>query len=186
MAKCKKLGIKIIGKSDTLLKGIYKGIIVRIPIKVDNGNKFDVTRVNAKYIIAWTFYLFSKYWNKYSPDIDKFFKKHVKVKSNTLTTFDNIIFNKDIESLIVPNKECVRNLRFVLIREYHHRKELLQEYHHNNIIPDFFNEIRDFDNHSNEVILYIDNIVKDLDTNFFTRFSEFWVNSLFHYLFRYN
>ena len=181
LEKCKKLGIKIDKKSDVLLKGVYKDITVRIPIKVDNDNKFDVTRINAKYIIAWTFYLFSKYWNTNSPDIDKFLKKYIKVKSNTLTTFDNIIFKKDIESLTVPNKECVRNLRFVLIREYHYRKELLREYHHNNIIPDFYNEIRDFDSHSNELILYIDNIVKDLNTNFFTRFPDEQLDTMIPY-----
>ena len=83
--------------------------------------------------------------------------------------------------MIVPNKECVRNLRFVLIREYNNNQRLLQDYHHNNIIPDFFNEIRDFDSYSNEVILYIDNVDKDLDTNFFTRFLDIELDTMVPY-----
>ena len=181
-AKCEKLGIKITHKKNaSLLKGKYKDIIVRIPIKVDNDNKFDETRINAKYIVAWTFYLFSKYWSTHSPDIDKFLKKHIKVKSKMLTKFHNIIFNKDVKSLHVPNEECIRNLRFVLTRKYHTNQKLLKDYHHHNIIPDFFNEIRDFKSYSNEIILYIDNVAEDLDTNFFTRFSDVKLDTMMPY-----
>ena len=42
----------------------------------------------------------------------------------------------------------------------------------NIIIPDFFSEIRDFNSHNNEIILYRDKISKDTFNNLLLRFNN--------------
>jgi len=173
LIKCKELGIKIIKKSPNVIKGIYKNLTVLIPVRVENINKFNENRLNAKFIIAWTFYLFSHYWHETGTNnIDKFLRNKIHVKSNIKYNFKDIIFDKGVSKLYVQNAQIKKKLHFVLYQKLIKDGDRLALYYKNTIIPDFFSEIRDFTSHNNEIILYRDEIRKDEFSNLLLRFND--------------
>ena len=173
LKKCKKLGIKIIKKSPTVLKGVYKKVTVLIPIRVENSDKFNENRLNAKFIIAWLFYLFSKYWHTTgSNNIDKFIKKYIRVNKHVRYQFKDIILDQSRAKLEVAHARIIKHLRFVLYHKFMKDDHELSLYYKNKIIPDFFNEIRDFTSHPREIILYKDRLFTDTFSNLLLRFND--------------
>ena len=180
--KCKLLDITILKKYKNYIKGRYKGLNVIIPIKTEKKCTFNENRKNAKYVIALIFYLFSKFTRgDKSIDISKFFARHVKISKNIKYEFRDIIFDKDCQEVEVANSTIKKHLQFVLMHKLANDEEMLRQYYKNKIIPDFFNEIRDFTSYSNQIILYKDTLKKDIGSNFLIRFKDEQLDTMIPY-----
>ena len=172
LKNCKILGIKILSKNKRVIKGKYLKLDVLIPIKNDKKCTFNENRINTKYVIAIMFYLFSKFWKETkSIDINNFFKKYIKISKNIKYEFKDIIFKKSYKILEIANISIKKNLQFVLKHKLANDREALKLYYKNKIIPNFFNEIRDFTNYSNQIILYKDKL-ENRNKNLLIRFED--------------
>ena len=180
---CKAIGIKNIRQRKDVITGKYMGLDIIIPIKSDKKiNLFNENRKNAKHVIALMFYLFSKFWKeKKSIDINKFFTKYIKINKYVKYDFKNIIF-KDCKSFTIAANSIKKNLEFVLRHKLVYDKEDLRLYYKNKIIPNFFNEIRDFTSYSNQIIVYKDSLQKFDNNNFLIRFKDEQLDTMLPYL----
>ena len=163
--------------------GHWKGLEIRIPFKSPEKSTptFRQNRLVAKYLVATTFYLFSKNLTKLGKSpLQSFQKNYIIIEPK---------HNYDIENmghmghkLFVTSKKMKNRLIFLLYQKYTQNTEFIINYHTHKIFPNFYNEIRDFKQYENQTILTLNNL-KDYIYNlmpFYRRYSPLTIPSDIH------
>ena len=170
---CEKCDIKILKKHKNFIQGKYMGLNVIIPINQKKKKCiFNENRKNTKHVIGQLFYLFSKFWKETkSVDISKFLTNYIIIDKDIRYNFKDIILKKN-KKLTIASNSIKKKLQFVLIHKLANNNEELKLYYKNKIIPDFFNEIRDFASYAHQIILYKDKLDQDSNSNLLIRFKD--------------
>lgn len=142
-------------------------------IKFSALNVYNNNKKLARYFTEYTYWMYSKYlFNRNinqitDENIAKFAKKSFIIDenhtygnvSNTLTT-SSTFFVKNGNKLVVTSEETLKRLIYVLRLASIRNKDGILAYHTRTTIQNYYIDISDFDQHSNQVILYGDESVE--------------------------
>lgn len=122
---------------------------------------YNFDRKISKYLLEYFLYLFSIYYNK-SPDDNEIITRFIQEKILVIPDFKyknvDIMFSlenglmKD-NKLVVPSDEMLRRLSFTLSLMLQQNKNKVLEYNKNIFIPNYYEDITDFERKPSELLL---------------------------------
>jgi hypothetical protein len=179
-SKISYIDIEESSKVRNILSTIYPGIsfidsfngtigLVNISLKLSKDNqevksssKIDIFNRNkkiARYLVQYTLWAFSNYHNKKGGDLDeniqRFRQKGFKIESEhqyrvipkQFRSINDIIIN---DKIVVTSEEMKNRLMYSLIIN----KSRIEDYYKIEKMPDYYRDITDFDEYSDQIILY--------------------------------